>query len=242
MIRREAQSADGSPQWILIPQIDHAHLAGMLAAAWEFEPFTAEFRQELRSAVWHHDDGWQTWDASPGVDPAAGRPIAFDEMRLSDSLAIWKSSISSATRLGPMCGYFVAGHFMRLLERFDSWRTSELTRPLAMAFLEQQRQHSDELLAAWQREDPSQNSSELAERGVSYVQLFDAISLWLCCAERRAPWQVKLPERGRWTLAPLARNRLGIDPWPLCLPRLEVAAAGRVVPPAHYTTTENLLA
>ena len=117
MIRR----ADGAEAWILISQIDHAQLAARLAAHWrgpaadQLEP-----RLELLAAIEHHDDGWAGWEAKPGVDDVTGRPLAFDEMLLGESLAIWRHSITAAEAFGPLAAYCVAGHFCALLERFDS--------------------------------------------------------------------------------------------------------------------------
>ncbi len=119
MIRRDALTADSSPGWILIPQIAHAHLAGDLADAWHFDRFDEMALADLRYAARHHDDGWAVWDESPGVD--RGLPVNFDEMRLADSLSIWERSIEISTIQAPPAGYLVAGHFGRLLARFDSW-------------------------------------------------------------------------------------------------------------------------
>jgi hypothetical protein len=237
MIRRDAISIDGSPAWILVPQIAHAHLAGDLADAWLFDRSRAAIVSDLRYAARYHDDGWAVWDESPGVD--RGRPVNFDEMRLADSLSIWERSIEISTIHAPLAGYLVAGHFCRLLNRFDSWRMNSTTRPLATQFLAAQAAHMDTLLATWKSEDPANRSRELAELGVSFVQLFDAISLWLCCASRQEPWEVKLPD-GRGLIlrpaqaSPGSAQRIAVEPWLLDRPSLILTATGGMIRRVNY--------
>src|SRR5688572_24534396 len=104
MIRRDVTEPDGqSFFWLLIPQISHAQLAGELATFWTItlDPWISNRlelhpeRMELILAILHHDDGWASWDAEPGVDSDTGTPSNFNEMLLGESLAIWRHSISA---------------------------------------------------------------------------------------------------------------------------------------------------
>ena len=257
MIRRDITAEDGRPAWLLVPQIDHAELAGRLADVWRLEGLLpalrpAEIMGNLRTAVHRHDDGWLDWDARPGIDPKLGRPVNFDEMRLADSLAIWSRSIVQAAARGPLIGYFVAGHFTRLLRRFDSWRNDPAMECLAREFLTEYDDEMDRWLGEQRQSQPASadrrhEQLELARRGVSYLQLFDAISLWLCCAERQEPWRVEMAGGENWTFSPVAsavqgRPQVRIEPWPLGEPECELAVRGRVVPRAHYASTDDLVA
>src|SRR5690242_18324673 len=97
MIRRLEQHPDRGDSWLLIPQIEHARLAGRLAENWGAAPFgTLPARDELIVAVEHHDDGWADWDRRPAVDAERGTPIEFTEMPLADALGIWRQSIDIA--------------------------------------------------------------------------------------------------------------------------------------------------
>ncbi len=253
MIRRDALTADGSPGWILIPQIAHAQLAGDLADSWRFGQFDESSLVDLRYADRLHDDGWADWDARPSVDPASGLPINFDQMRLADALSIWERSIEISTIHAPLAGYLVAGHFCRLLARFDSWRQHADTQQLATHFLACHASRMDALLASWQLGGPAHRTREVAELGVSYIQLFDAISLWLCCAPRQEPWTATLPTGEVWTFSPLsaasgssasrvpAQRISGFHPWPLDRPELTVRAIGRSVPRGQYRSPDELL-
>lgn len=248
-------TADGRLGWLLVPQIAHAELAGRLADVWRLEGLLpalrpAEIEGNLRTAVHRHDDGWLDWDARPGVDPKLGRPTNFDEMRLADSLAIWTRSIVEASARGPLIGYFVAGHFTRLLRRFDSWRKDPALERLAREFFARQ----DFAMDCWHQEEAEPVSPDSAreltqrdQRGVSYLQLFDAISLWLCCAQRHEPWRAELAGGEHWTFSPAGgeaheRQQVRIEPWPLDEPEFELAVRGRVVLQARYESTDQLLA
>ena len=126
MIRRDAIGPDGRACWILISQIEHARLAGSLAAPWGRPPFAPLVpRDEVLAAVTHHDDGWRDWEQRIHLDPAHARPRDFMEMPLEDSLAIWSGSIESAAAIGPLAGYMVAGHFLHLLKASKAWEEAE---------------------------------------------------------------------------------------------------------------------
>lgn len=88
MIRRE--TADG---WLLISQVDHARLAGDLAAAWGNDRVPGlPLAEWLVPAVRDHDEGWRTWEAAPTVT-GDGRPRQFTEMPAAEATAIWTTSI-----------------------------------------------------------------------------------------------------------------------------------------------------
>ncbi|HEX6984505.1 MAG TPA: DUF3891 family protein, partial [Planctomycetaceae bacterium] len=88
MIRREA--TDG---WLLISQVDHARLAGDLAAAWGNDRVAGlPLAEWLVPAVRDHDEGWRIWEAAPTVTEE-GRPRQFTEMPAAEAAAIWAVSI-----------------------------------------------------------------------------------------------------------------------------------------------------
>ena len=168
-------------------------------------------------------------------------------MRLADSLAIWSNRLSRRPARGPLVGYFVAGHFTRLLRRFDSWRSNPALELLAREFLTQHDANMAVWLAEWQQGEPPEDGGELSEtarRGVSYLQLFDAISLWLCCAERREPWRAQVSEGEGWTFSPSAGavdgcQQVRIEPWPLGAPQGDLSVHGTVVPRASMRRPTN---
>jgi hypothetical protein len=234
MIRRDAEN----DQWILISQVEHARLAGLLAAPWGTGSFAAlEPRAELVAAIEHHDDGWSAWEVAPKVDAETGRPLDFLETPLTDSLAIWRDSIeAAANKAGPLAGYMVSGHFSALLRR-SSTRAKEHAASAALAndFFRQQSERQSAWLTA------AHVDQAAAERAVGWLQLFDAISLWLCCAERREPETFDTPAGQSVTFHPDAnRNEFRVSPWPFEPSRLDLTVVGRAVPAVKYASPSDL--
>ena len=240
MIRRPA----GSQRWILIAQGEHARVAGELAAVWQRDPPLGDVAaRELLAAVYHHDDGWTDWDRAPAVDPERGVPLAFTEMPLGESLAIWRQSIRAATAYGHLAAYIVAGHFSALLERFGSWRRGpESQRAMAEQFLEEQRAFMADRQAAWQQAHPGLPADAILGRALAWLQFFDSLSLWLCTAERKEGETMNVPAGPAVTLIPVAPAAIAIDPWPLAGGEKTVEVAGRSVEAAHYRDREHLAA
>lgn len=243
MIRRDMSRPDGTSAWLLIPQISHAHLAGALSAAWRGPQFALfEPAGELQAAIMHHDDGWKSWDAEPGVDPDTGQPANFTEMLLGESLAIWRHSIADAKQFGHLAAFAVAGHFCALLRRFDSWKESQAKRLLAEKFLTYHDRQMIDWLSMWQSEDRTGRSTATAETAISWLQFFDALSLWFCTASRTAPESFVAPGGTLVTFTPLANDRIAVDPWPWPLPSLELKVVGQSVPAEPYADAKALAA
>lgn len=234
MIRRPA----GADHWILISQIAHARLAGQLAEVWRAFAFgDLEPRDQILAAIAHHDDGWERWDRQPGV--ADGRPISFLEMPLGEATAIWRASIERCREFGPAAGYVVAGHFCALLERFAVSRAdSPSKRKLADAFLAAYRRRMEN----WLTELPESVSTPLARHGVAVLQMFDAMSLWLCCDERTKCEVFAEPGGHNVVLTPQQGLQVTAAPWPFSVDELELTVAGRQIPRLDYADDDDLAA
>jgi hypothetical protein len=244
MIRREL-AADGQlpARWVLIPQIEHAHLAGRLAEHWGAGGFAPlQPREELLWAIGHHDDGWRDWDLAPGVDPKRGWPRAFTEMEIDDSTAIWSGSIDGAARAGNLQGYLVAGHFCALARRAAAWKRSDPAWPRAERFIDHYEGRMRAWLQNWQAESPAANTEAIARFALSQVQFFDALSLWFCCAEASSPDSVEAPGDVELRLVPQDARHIRLAPWPLDVERLNLEVPGRIVPVGNYGSREELAA
>jgi hypothetical protein len=91
MIRRE--TPDG---WLLISQVDHAHLAADVASAWGNDDVTPlPLTEWLLPAIRDHDAGWRSWEAQPTLT-ADGLPRQFVEMTAEVATQIWTSSIATS--------------------------------------------------------------------------------------------------------------------------------------------------
>ncbi len=239
MIRRDMPAADGSPAWLLIRQTEHARIAGQIARSWRAGPLApADSVEQLVEAIFHHDDGWFDWERQPQIDPATGMPRDFLEMPQTDSLAIWTRCIAKADRLGPLAAYAVAGHFCALLEH--SSKTTPTAGSPAAKFLQQYAVARSEWKATWIAQNPSENTTELADQAVAWLQMFDALSLWLCCADRTTTRSLHPPIGPEVTVVPKAPGTFGLEPWPLDCEELELTIPGQFVPAGRFTSSEEL--
>lgn len=242
MIRRELKVSGQPDRWVLFRQPDHAVFAASIAEGWQSRRFTPlEPRDDLLVAIHRHDDGWRAWEENPQVDREHGRPIAFNEMPLAESVHIWRLSILEGQTRSPLQAYAIAGHFSSLLRGHDSWRKDARTREIGEAFLAWTDQQSADWLAQWCATS-SANTPELAERAVAFVRLFDALSLWFLCAERTAPATLPTPAGPSLTITPTSPTEMLVEPWPFLTERYHLSASGSAVPAVHYRSAEELKA
>jgi len=236
MIRRPGSDSDA---WLLIPQAEHARLSGEVAANWDVPGFgEIEPRDALLYAVGHHDDGWPEWEHSPGVD-TQGRPVNFDEMPPAEAIDIWRRSIARCADFDATAGYIVAGHFSALLQRFNSWKWGlPDVRTVAETFLADCRQEMDRWLANWPSRPAAAQAS--ADHAVAVLQLFDALSLWLCCQGRTESAKFLFPGAGRFELMPDGDGEFLISPWPLRIPELRLSVPAHRVAARSYVDREDL--
>lgn len=258
MIRRDATGPGGEPAWILISQVEHARVSAGLARHWGaggVQPLDP--RAELLATIEHHDDGWADWEVRPDVDPVHGRPFDFMEMPLEQALPIWDRSIAVARREGgPLGGWLVASHFAALLRRGRSAHPHPSSYvELSDAWLAGADEHRAGWLADWQRSNPAQHTVELANRGLAQLQMFDALSLWLCCAHRETPKSIFTPDGPQLLLTPVdtgskqprpaadfGQQTITVAPWPFSVPTVELSATGRLVAAEHYAGLAELAA
>jgi hypothetical protein len=243
MIRRDVTAADGSPAWMLISQIEHARVAAELAESWDagHRPLI-EPREEFIAAVRRHDDGWLVWETRPEV--CDGRPRDFMEMPLDESLAIWRRSIAVAQTISPSAAVIVGGHFRFLCARThekheDRHDWSANVEHLAEEFVAEQDELRREYLASVRPEQRAE--ADLAvERGLRLLQLFDYMSLWLCCAARTEPQTMTGPDGEAYVFSPQGGGRIAIDPWPFRPTIVFLLINGRRVAVGDYPSSEAL--
>jgi hypothetical protein len=247
MIRREIQSLDGTPAWLLISQVQHARLSGELARAW-----SEEFSEQVIAGITHHDDGWLAWEAAPQFN-SHGRPLSFMELEISEALAIWKRSIAAARSFGPLAGAMVAGHFVGLASGSEQGDT-----PHAASWIRETKSQRTQWLGEWQNESPA-NTMAVAERAQQMLTAADLMSLWLCCdgpLSRQSESSRVNTEMNDRTATVLGKYRFvtldesasrgeiawqgSLDPWPLARDELQLGTPGLAARPAKYSSWTEL--
>jgi len=244
MIRRDVPSAGGVPAaWVLIHQIDHAHLAFVLARYWGAGPF-AELNPHdaLLWACAHHDDGWRAWDAHPEVDPASGVPRQFLEMHPAETRDIWMKSIDAAAEQGPMEGYLTAGHFCRLGRGATRDKQADPAWRPFLDFLDDYEARARSWLSQWRAGQEQERTPAVAEQALDQLQFFDTFSLWFCCSESTERETVETPAGIDLELTPRSASQIRLSPWPLSVDMLELAVPGRLVEARNYASADELAA
>ena len=82
----------------------------------------------------------------------------------------------------------------------------------------------------------------MIDRALAYLQFFDALSLWLCAAQRFEPQSMQSPEGYYLSLQPMAENRFSIEPWPMSVDRLRATVRARRLPAGRYLSRVELAA
>lgn len=207
MIRRDADR-----DWLLIAQADHARIAAAIAGAWRFPPGVLEsHRSELIEAVRGHDDGWPAWEASPTIDPESGKPREFTEMPMNEATRIWTESIRQCGERSPWGGLWVSRHFCRLAHRALENRESASDVDALHAFLDQQARLRETHRSRLPEGPNVTDLEEKEDAGFLWVQFFDFVSLWICCAERTQPHSFSVPGGGSATAIPEPGGAIRLD-------------------------------
>ncbi len=246
MIRRkrplgDAHRENAPSDWLLIDQVDHAHLSGELASR-AILPGTlldGRWRDDVLFSITHHDDGWQSCDTTPLLDPENGHPLSFTEMPIDRSLAIWRTSIDSCSNQSPLAGYAVAGHFLRLLG--DSRH--------ADAEASQDWRHDIERLQQQWLATPDSPTVEVANHATELVRAFDWLSLWLCCycpafsIDRTTMPSTELDPSAVGLTLTIANTRpCCVEVHPFCFAdSFTCQVPARLVTAGHYTNAVELL-
>ena len=237
MICRKIQFVDQEPMGLMISQIEHARISGLLAEHC-LSHLDKSLRVELTQAIIHHDDGWAEWEASPQLDETNHRPLSFYELTLEDSLEIWTNSIRSAKEYGPRAAWVVASHFAFLLDSSKESNTSSAEK------------WRDQLVVQCKQWRRVWRSSREAKEAWLWLRLLDVMSLWLCsvcpCQDEQASQLPKSYHVGKGQLLEAKfsydQGRMRITPWRFDVPSLEVEAEGWLVPIQEYSSSDELLA
>lgn len=204
---------DADAGWTAITQPAHAHLAGQVARAWSPEPPAA-----VLLGIEQHDVAWTEWDLLPPLHAPAGRAATFYEAPADRRLAIWADVGARVEALSPHAAVLVSLHGTNIHTRYlePEHRPQEL--------LDAARAEQDRLLALL----PDLTRAE-AEAQAELLFACDALSLTICFGwdGRELP-----PVDGiTITVAPAAEARdvYTLDPWPLRVETLTVAAPARTL-------------
>lgn len=165
-------------KWLLTAQPEHARLAAIMAASWNFPGERPS--EEVFKAIITHDDGWKEADAAPMVKPD-GDPMGFNEIRLTDATPIYTRSIELRKEAGHSYGAaLVAGHFINLVEKADLARASTADAKAAGQFLARQGANLRAIKAALEQDETKADLLNTYDNDLRFLQVCDYLSLLLC--------------------------------------------------------------
>lgn len=243
MIRRTIQLPDGQAAWILIEQREHARLSAELSGWIAPAPMSADDIAQIEWAIRHHDYGWKDWDAAPGLDET-GRPRAFDEMLMADSVPIWERSIAAASEQGKLAAYLVASHFLALRAASGAAADSH-----AQKFASTFGPMVEEWSKNWQATQPDRRQAiQDAADALERLQWADLLSLRLCGDLPEQPVLISGPGGIEQELSLVGSERLGLeqsltyclDPWPPMPLKREYTLQANLVPAKAYADVQAL--
>ena len=255
MLRMESESG-----WWLITHPDHARLAGAFATAWGNASFRRpEPRARVLKGIACHDDGWAERDAHPTMTregkPSAfstelvGRYSAFEEIDLSEYLAVRERAVRIIAEQDPYAGLLISMHTYSLLtDHADRKTISPEGLVLLDSFLEGQRNYQrtlrGKILAV-----TSLNIAEKAEQTIvehfRLLQACDNLSL-ISCVNFNAPANLLhlLPlingGASEVQVKPDGPRRFRLDPWPFPEPELTFQFPARHVNGKTFSSSAEL--
>lgn len=261
MIRRNVPLGEQPEKWLLISQVEHARASAVLAEAWgggqvpqlicgrdAEDPHLQDVREELLTAILHHDDGWAAWEADPAIDPEHGWPYSFTELPREQAIRLWTDSIRRAAEHGPLAGWAVAGHFVRLLSESEEPHTAQCE-----AWLEKMAGWRGTWLNEWHSLNRPVHRPRLASECLDWLRAFDWLSLWL--AMRSATTDSDQQDAGTTlddgllTTSPVTFSPAGAweggglvqaSPWPFAADQLDIDMLGYAVAAREYTSRGEL--
>ncbi|MBV8781253.1 MAG: DUF3891 family protein [Phycisphaerae bacterium] len=252
MIRRLMGS-----EWLLIAQVDHAHLAGELADRIGNEIFDPPDNRSLfHDAVANHDQGWIEADRKPTLN-LRGEPIDFTEIAIATALSIWGSSAEQAADLGPLPGLLVSLHSLSLSIMRGSDANIDATRRFALNKFQHRQielQESCRKKLGLAGDIPlhhglPEKSDDPRDKSIVHqfrlLQAMDAMSLAACCSKPPATELSPVFARAGGRAHTLRIRRSGektlhISPWPFDVERFNLDVPARPIPAEPFVSPEAL--
>jgi len=229
----------------LAMQVDHAEVAGQLAAAWGGPNVPAlEPRDSVLTAVRLHDIGWRHWEAAAQLNPDTGRPANFLDVMIDEHLRLYRLGIAEVAAIDDYAGMLVSMHAAGIYTgRYGTQPALLLTRaPEVQSVVDDFISEQEARYGAVK--DGLGVSDEDLWRNFLLLQVFDRLSLRLCLGDPAGmgPMEIVLPEDRTLTITLGDDGIERLDPWPFAADEVTVTVPTRTVPLEGYADAEALQA
>lgn len=234
---------------IVIRQTDHAFLSGFFAREWGNEKFSVpEPFSSFCLAAAEHDNGWQEWELSAGVDPKTFAPYTFMTVPTEEHIALYQRGIDRVVKVDLYAGLLAAAHCMGLYDRtratipgYSAKYVKSPEQHVANDFVQRLRLQQLRLKVDL-RNDPAMKpyiDDKLIKINSQRLEALDRLSLYCCMGveENTTIEAVPLDDEGRevdWAVRAMGPKQVSIDPYPFRRDPLEIAILARRVPKRRY--------
>jgi len=158
----------------LVAQVEHARIAGQLAAAWGnslFEP--PRPAGAVRTAAARHDDGWRAWDARVLFNELERRPMHFLEIDPDEHVRLYRRGVEEVALGDVYAGVLVGMHWTGLYR--GRWRSSQ-----GVHLADEEHRWIAAKREAWTADEPRSMFETRLWHNYELLQLWDLLSLYLC--------------------------------------------------------------
>jgi hypothetical protein len=251
---------------LLISQMDHSHVAGLLAAHWgnaefaELSPYTP-----MVLAASEHDMGWWEWEIKPTIN-AEGHPIDYigsiQKLGPGTWLGFMEHGTERVLEQDPYAGLLVLMHSEGLLTQCKGLipsMPSNASDPLAQQFLADYAVKREQVTDALRQSDQYAEFATDEHLWTNYklMEVFDEFAQFVC---NRYPFNSTTRRNGPsnqlgGTPVPVRRgvpdavltvdvqdaSRAIVRPYPFDVDPLVIAFPARIVPRGPYPSQEAFL-
>jgi hypothetical protein len=244
-----------SDPMLVIRQTDHAILSGFFAREWgnDLFPRPEPFSSFCLAAA-EHDNGWQEWEMTPGVDPKSFAPYSFMSVPTDEHVSLYQRGIDRVVKSDLYAGLLVASHCMGLYDR------AKATMPgySAKYVKTQEQQHANDFVQRLRlqqlrlkvdlRNDPATKAltdEKLITANIQRLAALDRLSLYFCLGADHDTTIEGVPMNGNgeeadWELRAAGGNDFTLDPYPFRREPLEFALLARRIPRRRYMDDADL--
>jgi len=240
---------------LVIRQTDHAILSGFFAREWGNDVFPRpEPFASFCLAAAEHDNGWQEWEITPGVDPKSFAPYTFMSVPTDEHVLLYQRGIDRVVKSDLYAGLLVASHCMGLYDR------AKATMPgySAKYVKSQEQHHANDFVQRLRlqqlrlkvdlRNDPATKEltdEKLIAANVQRLAALDRLSLYFCLGADRDTTIEGVPmddngEEADWELRAAGVNEFTLEPYPFRREPLEFALLARRIPRRRYMDDVDL--
>jgi len=244
-----------SDPMVVIRQTDHAILSGFFAREWGNDVFQRpEPFASFCLAAAEHDNGWQEWEMTPGVDPKSFTPYSFMSVPTDEHVLLYQRGIDRVVKSDLYAGLLVASHCTGLYDR------AKATMPgySAKYVKSQEQQHANDFVQRLRlqqlrlkvdlRNDPATKEltdEKLITANIQRLAALDRLSLYFCLGADHDTTIEGVPMNGNgeeadWELRAAGGNEFTLDPYPFRREPLEFALLARRIPRRRYMDDADL--